>query len=55
LLEHAIVEAQGGRIWAENIEDAHGEVLGARFVILLPAREREPRDRQPRERPSREW
>jgi two-component system sensor histidine kinase ChvG len=50
-----IVEAQGGRIWAENIEDAHGEILGARFVILLPAREREPRDRQPRDRPSREW
>jgi two-component system, OmpR family, sensor histidine kinase ChvG len=50
-----IVEAQGGRIWAENIEDAHGEILGARFVILLPTREREPRDRSPRERPSREW
>jgi len=49
-----IVEAQGGRIWAENIEDARGEILGARFVILLPAGEREPRDRQPRDRTSRE-
>ncbi|QEX14864.1 histidine kinase [Hypericibacter terrae] len=50
-----IVEAQGGRIWAENIEDAHGEILGARFVILLPAREHQPRDRQPRDRQSRDW
>jgi two-component system sensor histidine kinase ChvG len=50
-----IVEAQAGRIWAENIEDAHGEVLGARFVILLPAAEREPLDRQPRDRAAREW
>ncbi|QEX20247.1 histidine kinase [Hypericibacter adhaerens] len=50
-----IVEAQGGRIWAENIEDGHGEVLGARFVILLPAAEREPRDRSPRERAARDW
>jgi two-component system sensor histidine kinase ChvG len=34
-----IVEAQGGKIWAENIHGAGGEVKGARFVILLPARE----------------
>jgi two-component system sensor histidine kinase ChvG len=44
-----IVEAQGGRIWAENIQDVLGEILGARFVILLPAREREPHERAARE------
>jgi two-component system sensor histidine kinase ChvG len=31
-----IVEAHGGRIWAENRE-ADGRVLGARFVVALPA------------------
>ncbi len=35
-----IVEAHGGRIRAENIAGADGEPTGARFVILLPARER---------------
>jgi two-component system sensor histidine kinase ChvG len=35
-----IVEAHGGRIRAENIVRAGGEIAGARFVIQLPARER---------------
>jgi two-component system sensor histidine kinase ChvG len=31
-----IVEALKGRIAAENRRDERGEVLGARFVVLLP-------------------
>ncbi len=32
-----IVEAHGGRIAAENRLDAMGRILGARFIVLLPA------------------
>jgi two-component system sensor histidine kinase ChvG len=33
-----IVEAHGGRIWAENrVAEPDGKVLGARFVVRLPA------------------
>jgi two-component system sensor histidine kinase ChvG len=32
-----IVEAHGGRIRAENRIDAKGRILGARFIISLPA------------------
>ncbi len=32
-----IIEAHRGRIWAENRKDAHGNVIGARFVVQLPA------------------
>ena len=32
-----IVEAHGGRIWAENRVDAEGRVSGARFRVALPA------------------
>ena len=31
-----IIEAHGGRIWAENRVDAKGRVTGARFVFRLP-------------------
>ena len=31
-----IVEAHGGRIWAENREDAAGKVQGARFAVEFP-------------------
>ena len=31
-----IVEAHGGRIWAENRTDASGKVQGARFTLSLP-------------------
>jgi two-component system sensor histidine kinase ChvG len=31
-----IVEASGGRVWAENRRDASGEVIGARFTVELP-------------------
>ena len=31
-----IVEAHGGRIWAENREDAEGKVVGARFGVEFP-------------------
>ncbi|MGZ3363363.1 MAG: ATP-binding protein [Caulobacteraceae bacterium] len=31
-----IVEAHGGRIWAENLEDAEGRVEGARFAVEFP-------------------
>jgi two-component system sensor histidine kinase ChvG len=31
-----IVEAHGGRIWAENREDAEGKVQGARFAVEFP-------------------
>ena len=31
-----IVEAHGGRIWAENRTDAKGEVVGARVLVSLP-------------------
>jgi two-component system sensor histidine kinase ChvG len=32
-----IVEAHRGRIWAENRRDNEGRVIGARFVVQLPA------------------
>jgi two-component system sensor histidine kinase ChvG len=32
-----IVDAHGGRIWAENRMDQKGTVLGARFTVALPA------------------
>lgn len=32
-----IVEAHGGRVWAENRRGADGEVAGARFEVALPA------------------
>ena len=32
-----IVEAHGGRVWAENSHDADGRVAGARFEVALPA------------------
>jgi two-component system sensor histidine kinase ChvG len=31
-----IVEAHGGRIWAENRQDAEGKILGARFAVEFP-------------------
>jgi two-component system sensor histidine kinase ChvG len=31
-----IIEAHRGKIWAENIKDAEGNNLGARFVVTLP-------------------
>ncbi len=33
-----IVEAHGGRIWAENRMGSAGNVLGARFIVRLPAK-----------------
>ena len=38
-----IIEAHGGRIWAENREDASGRVLGARFAVEFPEASPEPR------------
>lgn len=35
-----IVEAHGGRVWAENRLDASGDAAGARFVVVLPFRQR---------------
>jgi two-component system sensor histidine kinase ChvG len=32
-----IVDAHGGRIWAENRMDEGGKVMGARFIVALPA------------------
>jgi two-component system sensor histidine kinase ChvG len=32
-----IVDAHGGRIWAENRMDEGGKVMGARFTVALPA------------------
>jgi two-component system, OmpR family, sensor histidine kinase ChvG len=32
-----IVEAHGGRLWAENRADSQDQVLGARFTLRLPA------------------
>lgn len=32
-----IIEAHGGEIWAENRQDAAGAVVGALFVVQLPA------------------
>ncbi len=36
-ISRQIVEAHGGRIYAENLTDADGAVHGARITILLPA------------------
>ena len=36
-ISRQIVEAAGGRVWAENRQDVAGHVLGARFVVELPA------------------
>lgn len=38
-ISRQIVEAYGGRIWAENRVDDEGAVSGARFVIRLPLHE----------------
>jgi two-component system sensor histidine kinase ChvG len=35
-ISRQIVNAHGGRIWAENRRAANGEVAGARFIIRLP-------------------
>ena len=35
-LSRQIVEAHRGKIWAENLRDAEGNVLGARFGVWLP-------------------
>lgn len=35
-----IVEAHGGRIWAENRRGADGAIAGARFVVEMPRAER---------------
>ena len=32
-----IVQAHGGTIWAENRLDPRGQIIGARFIIVLPA------------------
>ncbi len=32
-----IIEAHGGRLWAENRRDSAGKVRGARFIVRLPA------------------
>jgi two-component system sensor histidine kinase ChvG len=40
-----IVEAHGGRVYAENRMDSSGLVLGARFVVVLPEPRAEPRTR----------
>ena len=37
-----IVEAHGGRVWAENRTNEHGEVQGARFQVVLPSASRRP-------------
>jgi two-component system sensor histidine kinase ChvG len=34
-----VLQAHGGSIWAENRTDSEGRVIGARFVVELPARE----------------
>ncbi len=36
-ISRQIAEAHGGRLFAENVTDSAGKVLGARFVLLLPA------------------
>ena len=36
-ISRQIVQAHGGEIMAENRTDADGAVVGARFVIRLPA------------------
>lgn len=36
-ISQQIIDAHGGRIWAENRRNDAGEVIGARFVIELPA------------------
>lgn len=35
-ISRQIVEAHGGKVWAENRSDAAGHVNGARFVLRLP-------------------
>ncbi len=36
-ISRQIIDAHHGRIWAENRQDADGQIVGARFNILLPA------------------
>jgi two-component system sensor histidine kinase ChvG len=36
-ISRQIIEAHGGRIFAENLTDAAGSCTGARFTIILPA------------------
>ncbi len=38
-ISRQVVQAHGGAIWAENRNDSEGRVLGARFVVELPARQ----------------
>ncbi len=39
-ISRQIVQAMGGRIGAENRRDTTGKILGARFVVRLPRRDR---------------
>ena len=36
-ISRQIVEAHGGRLFAENLTDPDGTIRGARFTLLLPA------------------
>ncbi len=36
-ISRQIIDAIGGRIWAENRRDAAGTIVGARFVVEVPA------------------
>ena len=36
-ISQQIIEAHRGKIWAENIKDAEGNITGARFVVQIPA------------------
>ena len=36
-ISRQIIEAHGGRIFAENLVDTAGTSTGARFTIILPA------------------
>ena len=36
-ISRQIVEAAGGRVWAENRRSPGGPVAGARFVVEFPA------------------
>ena len=35
-ISRQIVEAHGGRVFAENLGDPGGEIRGARFTLILP-------------------
>jgi two-component system sensor histidine kinase ChvG len=36
-ISRQIADAHGGRLFAENVMDSAGKVMGARFILLLPA------------------